>query len=211
MQHAGLPELALAVASGALTIRPRPAALVDIEKAWTHQDSPGERTVVVPDILHRLTTTEGISDITTARNVPRPIRIDTARVKDHLLRRCLSIDENVAVVATFSFPGPGRSLLTDAIEADYQIVYDSRCRSAPEYYAGAGAQPKLEWPRNCGTWRSPARGRSNPAFAIDALYAGACMFTVCAHNAPATFDDPLRFPRWSCSPEASKAASVRRW
>lgn len=48
IQHAGLPELALAVASGALTIRPRPTALADIEKAWTHQDAPGERTVIIP-------------------------------------------------------------------------------------------------------------------------------------------------------------------
>ncbi|MGO4595147.1 zinc-binding alcohol dehydrogenase family protein [Leifsonia sp. 2TAF2] len=45
---ARLPELAAAVASGVLAIRPRVVALSDIEEAWEHSDARGERTVVIP-------------------------------------------------------------------------------------------------------------------------------------------------------------------
>ncbi|AYF97020.1 quinone oxidoreductase family protein [Protaetiibacter intestinalis] len=43
-----LPGLIAGVASGAFAIRPRPVPLADIAEAWTHQDAPGERTVVIP-------------------------------------------------------------------------------------------------------------------------------------------------------------------
>ncbi|UOE43252.1 quinone oxidoreductase family protein [Agromyces larvae] len=48
LRQAGLPELVAAVASGALTVRPRPVPLETIEQAWGHEDAPGERTVVIP-------------------------------------------------------------------------------------------------------------------------------------------------------------------
>jgi NADPH2:quinone reductase len=48
MRRARLPELAAAVASGALAIRPRPVPLRDIATAWVHEDEPGERTVIIP-------------------------------------------------------------------------------------------------------------------------------------------------------------------
>jgi NADPH2:quinone reductase len=48
LKQAKLPELAAAVASGALAIRPRTVPLAEVEAAWQHQDAPGERTVIVP-------------------------------------------------------------------------------------------------------------------------------------------------------------------
>jgi len=48
MRKAALPELAAAVASGVLTVRPRTVPLAEIEEAWAHQDARGERTVVIP-------------------------------------------------------------------------------------------------------------------------------------------------------------------
>ncbi len=48
MRRADLPELAAAVASGELAIRPRTVSLAAIEEAWTHRDAPGERTVIIP-------------------------------------------------------------------------------------------------------------------------------------------------------------------
>ncbi|TQL48223.1 NADPH2:quinone reductase [Homoserinimonas aerilata] len=48
MSKAALPELAAAVASGTLAIRPRPIPLTEIEAAWSHVDEPGERTVIIP-------------------------------------------------------------------------------------------------------------------------------------------------------------------
>lgn len=42
------PRLAAAVASGAMTVRPRPVPLADVEKAWANEDAPGERTVIIP-------------------------------------------------------------------------------------------------------------------------------------------------------------------
>ncbi|GAB2710361.1 hypothetical protein [Nocardia thraciensis] len=43
-----LREVAEAIADGGLLVRPRPAPLAEVEKAWTHQDAPGERTVIIP-------------------------------------------------------------------------------------------------------------------------------------------------------------------
>jgi len=47
MGRAGLPDLVEAVAAGALAVRPRRVPLSDVEQAWTHEDAPGERTVIV--------------------------------------------------------------------------------------------------------------------------------------------------------------------
>jgi len=46
--RAALPELAAAVAAGGLTVTPRPVPLAEVEQAWSHQDRPGERTVIIP-------------------------------------------------------------------------------------------------------------------------------------------------------------------
>jgi len=50
LRTAHLPELAEAVASGVLAIRPRvvPLPLAEVEQEWDHVDARGERTVVVP-------------------------------------------------------------------------------------------------------------------------------------------------------------------
>ncbi|RDI49956.1 quinone oxidoreductase family protein [Nocardia mexicana] len=42
-----LREVAEAIASGGLSVRPRPVPLAEVEKAWTHHDAPGERTVII--------------------------------------------------------------------------------------------------------------------------------------------------------------------
>lgn len=48
LQQARLPELASAVSSGILAIKPRRIPLADIEQAWARTDAPGERTVLIP-------------------------------------------------------------------------------------------------------------------------------------------------------------------
>ncbi|MBC9715159.1 zinc-binding alcohol dehydrogenase family protein [Streptomyces sp. TRM66268-LWL] len=40
-------ELVAAIAAGGMIVRPRPFSLADVEKAWAHQDAPGERTVIL--------------------------------------------------------------------------------------------------------------------------------------------------------------------
>ncbi len=47
-ERAHLPELAAAIASGAMAVRPRRVPLADVEDEWAHVDAPGERTVIVP-------------------------------------------------------------------------------------------------------------------------------------------------------------------
>lgn len=44
---AGLPELAVPVASGAPAIRPKTVPLSENSRAWGGEDAPGERTVIV--------------------------------------------------------------------------------------------------------------------------------------------------------------------
>ncbi|NSC21624.1 zinc-binding alcohol dehydrogenase family protein [Streptomyces albus subsp. chlorinus] len=40
-------DLVAAIAQGAMAVRPRPFPLADVEKAWAHEDAPGERTVIL--------------------------------------------------------------------------------------------------------------------------------------------------------------------
>jgi NADPH:quinone reductase-like Zn-dependent oxidoreductase len=44
---AELPSLVDEIGRGAITIAPRPVPLSDVERAWAHQDAPGERTVLL--------------------------------------------------------------------------------------------------------------------------------------------------------------------
>ncbi|WP_282779237.1 zinc-binding alcohol dehydrogenase family protein [Nocardia sp. CC201C] len=45
--HQVLCEVAEAIAAGGLLVRPRPVPLAEVEKAWVHDDAPGERTVIM--------------------------------------------------------------------------------------------------------------------------------------------------------------------
>ncbi|WP_019547255.1 quinone oxidoreductase family protein [Streptomyces sulphureus] len=46
LEACALDELAAAIAAGAMTVRPRPFPLAEVERAWAHQDAYGERTVI---------------------------------------------------------------------------------------------------------------------------------------------------------------------
>ncbi|WP_030442760.1 quinone oxidoreductase family protein [Actinoplanes subtropicus] len=43
-----LPALIDEIGRGTIAIAPRPVPLSDVERAWAHQDAPGERTVLIP-------------------------------------------------------------------------------------------------------------------------------------------------------------------
>jgi NADPH:quinone reductase-like Zn-dependent oxidoreductase len=45
---AELPSLVEAIAGGAIAVQPRPRPLSEVERAWSAQDAPGERTVLIP-------------------------------------------------------------------------------------------------------------------------------------------------------------------
>jgi NADPH:quinone reductase-like Zn-dependent oxidoreductase len=45
---AELPSLVAEISAGTIEVRPHPVPLADVEQAWTKEETPGERTVLVP-------------------------------------------------------------------------------------------------------------------------------------------------------------------
>jgi hypothetical protein len=45
---AELPSLVDAISSGAIAVKANTVRLADVEQAWTREEAPGERTVLVP-------------------------------------------------------------------------------------------------------------------------------------------------------------------
>ncbi|SDK17868.1 quinone oxidoreductase family protein [Streptomyces indicus] len=46
MEDCAFDELAAAITAGAMTVRPHPFPLAEVEAAWAHEDAQGERTVI---------------------------------------------------------------------------------------------------------------------------------------------------------------------
>ena len=45
---AKLPSLINAISNGAISVKANTMPLADVEEAWTREEAPGERTVLVP-------------------------------------------------------------------------------------------------------------------------------------------------------------------
>ncbi|MDV6278182.1 hypothetical protein R3Q06_32475 [Rhodococcus erythropolis] len=125
------------------------------------------------------------------RELATLVHTESTIILDAIAERCLAIGENVVMEGTFSWPGLGRRLLSELAEADYQklTILDVE---APLDTTRARALNR--WRRGRETalrGGDPLGGRFTPAFVIDALYTADSVLTVCAHNARATFEDPL--------------------
>ena len=47
-QRVELPSLVDAISDGAIAVKANTVPLADVEEAWTREEAPGERTVLVP-------------------------------------------------------------------------------------------------------------------------------------------------------------------